>query len=202
MKRPKGKLFALVAIFAALGVAAGTGAFTTVSAERTASVGVSGDASAALGLDVADDDYASLNNGELEITFNSVNTNAATTVDGVFTIQNNDPNSDAVSVSIAKVGNNAGAVDFAVAGSDVVDSSSADDDVGIADGVQVSLVENSLSLGSGDTVTVGMYIDTSDKNPSDGLNYDVDPVGEDEEILSSIIISADGETADYTYGSS
>lgn len=199
-----GKLFALVAVFAALGVAAGTGAFTTVSAERTASVGVSGDASAALGLDVGDADYASLNNGELEITFDNVNTNAATTVESLFTITNN--GDSAVTVNLDKSpsagpDNNADAVDFGVDGDVLADGTSpVADYVGIADGTQVSIVSGSIRIGSGDQITVGMYLDTSDKDPRNGVNYDVDPVEKDEQIIDSITISAEaGTSADYLY---
>jgi hypothetical protein len=201
MKRPKGKLFALVAIFAALGVAAGTGAFTTVSAERTATVDVSGDSGAALGLDAAaNQDYATLNSGELQITFTDVNTNAATTVDAVFTVTNNDDS--AFTLSIDKSGDNSAAVDFAVGASEISESDSPTDDVGIAAGTQASLVSNSLSIGSGDSVTVGMYIDTSDKNPGDALSYDTDPVGENDGILSDVTFNADGSSATYTAASS
>ena len=49
----KSKIFALVLIFAAIGVAAGTGAFTTAEADRTAEVNVAGDANALLGIDQA-----------------------------------------------------------------------------------------------------------------------------------------------------
>ncbi|WP_280536659.1 hypothetical protein [Halopenitus sp. POP-27] len=50
MARPKGKLLALVLVFGAITVVTATGAFTTVEAERTAEVNVSGDANALLGL--------------------------------------------------------------------------------------------------------------------------------------------------------
>ena len=50
----KSKIFALVLIFAAIGVAAGTGAFTTAEADRTAEVNVAGDANALLGIEQAD----------------------------------------------------------------------------------------------------------------------------------------------------
>ncbi|SEH39658.1 hypothetical protein SAMN05192561_101531 [Halopenitus malekzadehii] len=50
MARPKGKLLALVLVFGAITVVTATGAFTTVEAERTAEVNVTGDANALLGL--------------------------------------------------------------------------------------------------------------------------------------------------------
>ena len=51
----KGKLIALAAIVAALGVVVGTGAFTTVAADRTAEVDVAGDDSALVGLNGLDE---------------------------------------------------------------------------------------------------------------------------------------------------
>lgn len=202
MKRPKGKLFALLAVFAALGIATASGAFTTVSAERTATVGVSGDASAALALD-EDSDYASNTDGELQITFEDVNTNAITVVDDTFLITNNG-NQD-VTISISRDGANAGAVQFGVKAqsylnADESDVTSSADDVAGTDDTELSLVNDSVRIGSGDTIAVGMYIDTSDSDVSDGLNYDENPVDADEEILSDITISAEADaTADYLY---
>lgn len=49
---------ALVALFAAIGLITATGAFTTVEAERTADVQVSGDQSALLAINVADNSNA------------------------------------------------------------------------------------------------------------------------------------------------
>jgi hypothetical protein len=200
MKRPKGKLLALLAVFAALGIATATGAFTTVTAERTATVAVSGDSSAELGLS-PNSEYASLNNGELEINFNptdnqGVNINAATTVTDVFTITNN--GDTPVTISLSSSGDNAGAIDFAVASDGFLTTSGnapSQDDVGIASGTQLSLQSDSVRIGAGDSISVGMYIDTSDSDPSDGLNYDSDPVEDGEEIIGSLTISAESNTA-------
>lgn len=51
----KGKLFALIVVVGALGVVAATGAFTTVTAERTATINVSGDDAALLQMDPSDE---------------------------------------------------------------------------------------------------------------------------------------------------
>ena len=81
--------------------AMGTGAFTSVSANRDVSVGVAGDASAYLGLD-ADSAYAKQTaGGELALDFtgdyteqngSGLNTRAETAFEGVFDIQNNGTN--------------------------------------------------------------------------------------------------------------
>jgi len=48
--RPKGKLFALLVVFTAIGLVTATGAFTTVQADRTAQVNVAGDSAALLAI--------------------------------------------------------------------------------------------------------------------------------------------------------
>ena len=69
----KSKIFALVLIFAAIGVAAGTGAFTTAEADRTAEVNVAGDANALLGITEAQNTNGNElvdvggNNGQVEM---------------------------------------------------------------------------------------------------------------------------------------
>ena len=93
----KGKLFGLLAVFAAIGLVTASGAFTTVSAERTASVNVAGDSSALLALEPTDSSngktYADISNGQLEINLangsaSGVNPNANTTIASVFRITN------------------------------------------------------------------------------------------------------------------
>ena len=103
--RPKGKLFALFAVFAAIGLVTASGAFTTVQADRTATVNVAGDASALLQLQPADGAngaYATDNGGQLLLQFNSsaddgnggsdvgdgVNEDAVTRFDNVFNVTN------------------------------------------------------------------------------------------------------------------
>jgi hypothetical protein len=104
MKKPKGKLFALLVIFAALVLVAASGAFTSVQAERTAQVDVASDADAFLALSANTSNnngvaYASNNAGandnQLSINLTSsmnggdgVNPNSVTTADHVFIIQN------------------------------------------------------------------------------------------------------------------
>lgn len=75
------------------GALVSTGAFTSVQAERTVSVETTGDASALLTLEPTNKpnrEYAKLTSeGVLEVTLDSVNKNAVTTVRDVFQVTNN-----------------------------------------------------------------------------------------------------------------
>jgi hypothetical protein len=94
MALPKGKLFALLAVFAAIGMVAATGAFTSVEAERTVSVDTAGDSSALLGLSAnstsANGAFATTDgDSELQIDVSNANQDATTTLNSVFDITNN-----------------------------------------------------------------------------------------------------------------
>ena len=115
MARPKGKLFALLAIFAAIGIVTATGAFTSVQADRSMNVTVDDDTTAILGLEpyngpngynptdggstTSSEGYADLENGVLRINLGgynggtpagqSLNYNATTQFNNVFNISNN-----------------------------------------------------------------------------------------------------------------
>jgi len=99
----KSKIFALVLIFAAIGVAAGTGAFTTAEADRTAEVNVAGDANALVGITEAQNTNGNElvdvggNNGQVEMNLSAagnqdasgLNEDAATDLGNVLNITNN-----------------------------------------------------------------------------------------------------------------
>lgn len=99
--KPQGKLFALLAVFAAIGLITATGAFTSVQADRTVSVTVAGDASANLALSDAGNGYVDTSGDTIEIDFGSsgANINADTDFGAVLNITNNGPNT--VNVQIA-----------------------------------------------------------------------------------------------------
>jgi len=101
MARPRGKLFALLAIFAAIGLVTASGAFTSVSAERTVSVNVADDANALLGLEgnsSSDNaNYVTTENGQVVIDLDQtvspgggsgVNKNATTRFDHLLNVSN------------------------------------------------------------------------------------------------------------------
>ncbi len=180
--RPKGKLFALLAIFAAIGIVTATGAFTTVTAERTTNVTVAGDSSALLALAPADSPngnaYAQENNGQLELSLNGdfsgtvdgsgVNLNARTTVDTVFNITNQ--GSQDVGVYISKIGPNAGLVQF-YNGS-------------VGSGLNMTSSSNAQTVSPGETITVSIEIDTVGAGLSPG-----------DQLVSDIEINADADLA-------
>lgn len=112
MSFPKGKLMVLLAVFAAIGIITATGAFTTVTADRSATVNVAGDASALVQLTPYDgpngynggsagssDGYADIQDGTLVIDLGGysagtpegqgLNIDARTSYDNVFNITNN-----------------------------------------------------------------------------------------------------------------
>lgn len=148
--RPKGKLFALVAVFAAIGVVVATGAFTTVSADRTAEVDVSGDSAALLGLAPAEtdngDEYADNTSDELElVNLGNINPDAVTEIDDVFTITNNGNQDVTIDITKTSPSGNAGAVTFY---NGTVDSGTA-------------FSGNTVTVNSGETITVSMAFDTN-----------------------------------------
>jgi hypothetical protein len=174
MARPKGKLFALLAVFAAIGLVAASGAFTTVEADRSVDVNTSGDASALLSLDAESpspnaDDYVSGSGNEIQINLNTtnsagggngINQDALTDVDDLINITNQ--GSQEVEVHIvmdeggSSLSNLNNSVDFTVDGSsggatsvpDTLDRSSTDSGSG-----------SSVTLPVGESVTIGIEID-------------------------------------------
>ncbi|MFB6148561.1 MAG: DUF1102 domain-containing protein [Halobacteriales archaeon] len=149
--RPKGKLFALLAVFAAIGVITGTGAFTTVSAERTATVSVAGDSSALLQLQASsgpNGGYATETAGQLEIDLSGVNIDARTTADNVFNITNQGTQNVTVYIN-ASSGDHTETVTF-YAGP-------------VADDNPIDSEATAYELGVGDSVSISMGIDTRNK---------------------------------------
>ncbi|MDZ5813171.1 hypothetical protein U4E84_17725, partial [Halorubrum sp. AD140] len=66
--------------------AVGTGAFSSTQTERSFNVSTSGDATAQLALEGLDDEYVTDDgvDGELEISFNNLNSNSVTGIDELF----------------------------------------------------------------------------------------------------------------------
>lgn len=226
MSRPRGKLFALIAVFAALGVVTASGAFTTVSAERTASVTVAGDSSALLALQAdsgspnADgtgtaagdtDGYVTETGGQLEIDLENVNLDAVTTAEGVFTVTNQ--GTQAVAITVTKTDDDdisgevddAAAIAFGVPVSELAAYegsalSTGDSDLYNTDSVRID-AGRTVVLEPGESITVGLFIDTSDKDPADGLDKDATGVANDDDVLDTVTIHAEatesGESYDY-----
>jgi hypothetical protein len=161
----------------------GTGAFTTVSANRNIDVAVANDSAAYLGLSgtgggnagyVTDDGSS----GTLSIDLDSgqsvagggegVNPNALTEIDFLFEITNQGTQS--VDVGLSKSGANSGLIEFYA-----TDDTSASDPYG--SGTQLSA--NSVSLAPGNSVVVSLQIDTRGSGLSDS-----------DQILDDVTISA------------
>lgn len=99
MTRARGKLLALLAVFAAIGLATATGAFSSVEADRTATVNVAGDQAALLQLNpvsglgssdggAGDQDFVDYENGQITFRIDQINTDAETDLGFVFEVVN------------------------------------------------------------------------------------------------------------------
>lgn len=159
--RPKGKLFALLAVFTAIGLITATGAFTTVTAERTAEVNVAGDDSALLQLDEPagiDEGAVSESNGVAEIDLTStnlgasgINPDAVTTLTPLLNVTNQGNDDTTLNVTVSTV--TTGGTGVSGANVTAVDSS----------GTEFS----DTSLGTGNTTQFGLKIDLTDIDQSD-----------------------------------
>jgi hypothetical protein len=191
--RPKGKLFALVVLFAAVGLLTATGAFTTVEADRTADVNVSGDSSALLALEPANNsEFATTSNGEVQITLNNsgtgavssaegVNTNATTIDDNVLNITNNGANDVYVNVTASESNgdvvfynsSNTGTIGTNGGTFTIDNLGNYPDSAAITGSDRVALNSTEVLLGTGETLTIGIYIDTHGlTNSEDVFNDD------------------------------
>jgi len=179
MARPKGKLFALLAIFMAIGIVTATGAFTSVQADRTVTATVDSDESALVGLTPyagpngynggsagSSNGYADIKNGVLEMNLGggysagtaqsfALNYNATTEYDAVFNITNNGANS--FDYYITRNNAHAGAPNAVVflQGDDVTS------------GTNRMSAGNSTTLASGTTHTISVKVDLDGVDSSD-----------------------------------
>ena len=168
--RPKGKLFALLAVFAAIGLVTASGAFTSVAADRTVTVNTAGDSSALLGLapnSSGNGDYASTENGELTIDLSEsnlndindgtgVNINATTRIDHVINVTNN--GAQPVDFYVTTSGGGTGDADnFTVEFYEGADTSA---NLTNADSVSTSNA-NKTVIGSGSQTSVGIKLNTT-----------------------------------------
>jgi hypothetical protein len=183
--RPKGKLFALFAVFAAIGLVTATGAFTSVEADRTVEVEVEGDASALLALEPADTSnypngaYARSDGGQLQIVLNSsnspgnggtgINQDAVTKLDNVFNITNQGTQpvdltvtATANSPSNLNTGSGSGAPNiYFYQGGDEGSEFSGATSVSTGNTEQVGIFINSQDLSTTDTVDVTLTVNAT-----------------------------------------
>ncbi|WP_144901291.1 hypothetical protein [Halobellus captivus] len=181
MNLPTGKLLALVTIVAALGIVTATGAFTTVSAERTASVTVAGDDSALLQIQPTDGvngegAYATTSNGQFQIDFSQqgdVNNQAATDIRDVFTITNQGTQNVSISITDSYDDESAG-------NSDAVTFYNATVHGDISSNGGDGFEDGNVYLESGETVTVSIFIDTNGQTFEEG-----------DQLIDNVVITAE-----------
>ena len=185
---PNGKLLALVLAFAAVGGLVATGAFTSVSADRTAEVDTAGDDAALLALEAGpgSSGIVQQDGGTINLALdnnaasgNGVNVNATTTFDGVLNVTNQ--GADSTNLDVSLTSNSDGISDADVDSAITFETSDAYSDVS-SDGVSsgVDLTSTSVSLAPGDTVVIDFEIDTTTISPGTGAS-----------ILDQITFTAD-----------
>jgi hypothetical protein len=151
MRLPQGKLLALIALVVAASMVMATGAFSSVTADRSTDVEVVGDKNAFLALEQGSgpngQKYATTNDGRLAVNLDGdakvngqgVNPSAVTSFDNVFTITNK--GSQSVDIRIQ---DSSDAVTF------------------YKNGDPTSSIESAgSSLGVGSSVKVGINVDTT-----------------------------------------
>ena len=195
------------------GVISGTGAFTSVTAERSVEVTTTGDASANLGMAPLatpnGNEYADDSGGTLSITIPDVNLSAVTHIDDVFRVTNNGGQSVVVYFE-EQGGAKTAAVDLGAKldqGFDV--SSVGGNDQPTSDGIaDQNIIDISnpnppgygkigVLLGAGTSLEVGVYIDTSDANLNDELSESSSAdIESGETLLDGVVVHASATAAD------
>ena len=194
MANRRNVLIGLGGLVAAGGAALGTGAFTTVTAERSVTVNTAGDANALLAFSAANDNpYVEVtgdNDGEGVIEINldgfedsdsganstGLNQNAITTFDELVTITNNGTRAvDSLSFEIdASDSANDGVLSIVYSGSNIADTDDSDDVISDASSGDVYTSGNVLSsnISVGSTADFGLRVDLLDDDNPDELADD------------------------------
>lgn len=212
MKR-RNTLVGLGMLAAGGGVISGTGAFTSVTADRSISVTSAGDASANLGMAPLNtpngNEYADSSGGTLSITLPDVNLNAVTHVDDVFRVTNNGTQSVVVCFE-EQGGSSTAAVDFGAKLDQGFDKNSVggggqpgtegivdENIIDISTPGSAAYSKNGVLLGGGMSLDVGIYIDSSDANLNDELSgsssADIDS---GDTLLDGVVVHASATEAD------
>lgn len=199
MKLPKGKFLALAAVFVAIALVTATGAFTTVSAERTATVGVEGDSSALLALTPYDGPngnpsngnagYAQQDSNTLEINLDGynndgdgLNLNAKTDIENVFNVTNQGTQTVTLTIEDDSAVNSPDRSTMVT----FYDMSADENNPGPG---TANLEENEggsgVDIPPGETVTIGIFVDTT-SGPS---------VSAGEELIDGITINAEATSS-------
>lgn len=186
------------------GAVFGTGAFSNVQAERTVTVSTAGDRSGILGLEpIPDSDngrYATIIDGTLEVTIPDVNPDAISRYHRVFQVTNN--GTQAVVLYLEEVPGDRtpddNAVDFGVLAGQLVDA--AGEGSGNPEVVDISSQsppdrgsgydDIGVLLESGETLEVGVYIDTSGTASGGGGDGDGTPIGAGDLAIAGLVVHA------------
>ncbi|WP_394738890.1 hypothetical protein [Natronococcus roseus] len=91
-------LIGLGTIVAGGGAALGTGAFSTVEADRTVNFGTTDDSDALLAFEINSETLGGEDDGQIEINVDDLNEDAKTTFDGAITVTNNGENTVDLSI--------------------------------------------------------------------------------------------------------
>jgi|GEM_PF-1312710 len=220
MSSRRSLLLGTAGLIAGSGAIFGTGAFTSVEAERTITVQTAGDNSAALTLDTignspnstGDNGYVTLsNNGTLSIDIPNVNLEAVTHINRLFKVTNS--GTQEVVFYIQEVinqneGNDSGnAIDFNAKTDQFEDSdATSGGSQGIADPELADISAPSgvpsdvgILLPVGESVEVGISVDTSDDNLNNGVNSDENAgVGSGEAEANELLLESARIIADST----
>jgi hypothetical protein len=182
--RSKGKLLALIAIFAAVALVTGTGAFSTVEAERTADVNIAGDSSALLGLEPAGSGHLIDNqSNEVAITLagntnnpGGVNRNAITTVNRTDFLKITNNGADEVELGIQASTKSNVEVYFVVGSGttslDEVSSISVGNVSTFDPSKKYPIQDNDVTVESGNAIYVGIVIDVGAVSTDDEIITD------------------------------
>jgi len=228
MKRRK-FIIGTCALASGSAAAVGSGAFTSVQADRSVTVDVTGDDSALLAMKSCDGpngEYATMNgvdgdnpnaiaeigdDYQFTLEIPNLNGKAFTRIDNVFKIINQGTQS--VVVYIQEFGANTAEIDIGVRDNQIdTDRTEGDTGEGI-DGADVfdassptapdpnKLSQIGIQIGQGKSVKLGMYADTSNGSVNDGLGEagGNPTTGDGVELWNKLEISASAERADYAY---
>jgi hypothetical protein len=163
--RPKGKLLTLILLFAAVGLIIATGAFSTVEAERTATVDVAGDANALLQLQSENDDYVSTTGGVIQIDLEGnndatgLNPDARTVLTPLVNITNQGGHEVIVNITASNDGSQIDGQDF-------------DDVVTIVDGDGNEYADETVPSGQSASA-FGLEIDLTDVTEGADFSFDI-----------------------------
>ncbi|QZP38130.1 hypothetical protein [Halobaculum magnesiiphilum] len=167
--RPKGKLFALLTIFAAIGLVTASGAFTTVQADRTANVEVSGDSSALIGITENEStSLANLNTDDGEATFefgnssHGLNQNATTSLTPIADITNNGDEDVELTISFSDLPENWGVTAVDGGNNTISETTTLTPGESIAFGLVFDIPSQSITESEGFSFTIEINADSSE----------------------------------------